>query len=105
MHMIFAIPLLLRVLFCNASGLSNGQILLEDGYNKNALPGQEPVTIILSTFLQNIVDVDEEKRRMSIDLSLRMFWKDDRVSLNESFLKYLEYDNIGEYFNIKALCV
>ena len=83
------IILLLCALFSNALGLSNGQILLENGYNKNALPGEEPVTIVLSTFLQNIVEVNEENRRMSVDLSLRMIWKDERVSLNDSFLKYL----------------
>ena len=49
------------------STLSNGQILLEDNYNKNALPRNEPVNIVLSTFLANIIEVDEEKRRTRLE--------------------------------------
>ena len=98
----FVTVLMIFTSVTNVCGLSNGQILLEDGYNKNALPrnDKKPVQVVLTTHLQNIINVNEEKQVISVDISLRLVWKDERVSLNESFHEYLERDRIGEYFNI-----
>lgn len=86
------------------NGLSDGKIMKSKDYSKNSLPGKK-VDVKLSTYLASILEVDEEKQTLSLELSLRMMWKDERLTLSDKALNELE--DVGEmddakYFNMDA---
>jgi len=52
-------------------------------YNKNELPPNhdgKPLLVNVSLNLRNIFEVNEKAQYLSLETSLRMFWKDERIS-------------------------
>lgn len=57
---------------------------LEEGYDKYEVPKDamlqdSPLPVNFSLNLRNILGVDEKASQISLEISLRMFWKDHRV--------------------------
>ena len=60
-------------------------VIFEDGYDKQSVPGgleQAPLPVNFSLNLRNILSVDEKSSLISLEISLRMFWTDPGVRPN-----------------------
>ena len=68
-----------------------------EGYNMHELPPTdgEPLLIQASINLRNILDVSEKQQLITIETTLRFFWKDKRVRPVKKFLEFS--DSLGQY--------
>merc|ERR1719158_230025 len=65
-------------------------LLLDDGYDKNLLPPSPdgaPLDISGVMNLRNILEVEEQMQQITLEVTLRFYWKDSRVSVKEGALK------------------
>jgi len=58
----------------------------------------EPVVIQASINLRNILDVAEKEQLISLETTLRLYWKDERVKPKEKFMD--SEDSIGTYLTL-----
>ena len=68
--------------------ISDKRIIFQDGYSIHELPptSGEPLLVNFSVNLRNILGVNEKDQYISLETSLRMFWKDTRVKVDDSLL-------------------
>ncbi|XP_023335147.1 glutamate-gated chloride channel isoform X2 [Eurytemora carolleeae] len=71
---------------------------IEDGYDHHSVPpSQGPIRVLFSINLRNVLGVDEIGERVSLETTLRMYWKDRRLKIRDEFLpsinNYLHLDN------------
>ena len=76
------------------------KILLSPGYDPEELPpsGQVPLQVSGSINLRNILDISETRQQISLETTLRFYWKDSRVTPVEEYLH--GEDSIGRYLNL-----
>lgn len=78
------------------------RILLDEGYNLQERPtsGEEgkPLLIQASINLRNILEVREKEQLVSLETTLRLYWKDPRVRPQESCLE--GEDAFGRYVGL-----
>ena len=62
---------------------------LTSNYNKEETPpsGEDPLLISASINLRNIFEVSETKQQISLDTTLRFYWRDIRITPEQSHLK------------------
>jgi len=79
----------------------NSKVMFSPDYSLHERPPTEegkPLLIESSINLRNILDVAEKEQIISLETTLRMYWKDERITANE---KYLESeDSIGPYVTL-----
>merc|ERR1719209_1039175 len=89
---------LLLLIFVNGA-VGEHRMKLEKGYNLQERPASEeegePLEIRASINLRNILDVSEKEQLVSMETTLRLFWKDPRVRPQESCLE--GEDAFGRY--------
>ena len=64
-------------------------LVLEAGYSIHEAPvvtAGQPLSVNFSINLRNVLGVNEKEQLISLETSLRMFWKDPRVTLKSSAL-------------------
>jgi len=77
------------------------KIILDGNYSLETLPpteDQSPLLLQASMNLRNILDVVETKQQISLEVTLRYFWKDGRITPVKEHLKGV--DSIGPYINL-----
>ena len=68
--------------------ITDRRIILQDGYSIHELPPNsgEPLLVNFSVNLRNILGVNEKDQYISLETSLRMYWRDARVKVDDSLL-------------------
>ena len=68
--------------------ITDKRIILQDGYSIHELPPNsgEPLLVNFSVNLRNILGVNEKDQYISLETSLRMYWRDSRVKVDDSLL-------------------
>merc|ERR1719410_231215 len=93
--------MLLLVLMTTVRASPEHRVSFSEDYNSQLLPPTEdggPVVIQASINLRNILDVAEKEQIISLETTLRLYWKDTRVKPLE---KYLEgEDQTGQYVTL-----
>ena len=88
--------LLLLLLFIGISATTSSvsevhpDLDIEDGYNIHEAPlleNGQPLPVNFSINLRNVLGVNEKEQLISLETSLRMFWKDPRVRLRSRALE------------------
>ena len=75
------------------------KLLFSPDYNLNEQPPSEgPLVIEASINLSNILEVLEKQQIISLETSLRLYWKDARVKPVQRFLE--GDDNLGSYITL-----
>ena len=75
------------------------KFILTPDYNTNEQPPSEgPLTIEASINLSNILEVLEKQQLITLEASLRLYWKETRVKLVEKFLE--GKDSHGPYITL-----
>jgi len=73
--------LILPVAICDISALRD--ITFNSNYNKNEMPvphDGQPLKVNVSLNLRNIFEVNEKAQYITLETSLRMYWKDERIT-------------------------
>jgi len=72
-------------------------IEFQPGYAVDERPAGRPLEVNVSLNLRNIIEVSEKEQTISLDITLRMFWRDDRLSFNYSgnFPRDLTHNNLS----------
>ena len=78
----------------------NKKFTLEPGYDFHELPPShgKPLLVEASINFSNILEVLETQQLISIETSLRLYWKDSRVKPVQSFLE--SNDSSGQYVSL-----
>ena len=79
------------------------KIILSKNYSRDSVPYDidgNPVKVVASCHLQNILDVNEEKQEISLEMSIRLHWTDPRIKPDEEHLQ--NTDSIGTYANVDS---
>ena len=79
----------------------SNKIQLSSDYSKESLPPTEdnsPVLLQASVNLRNILDVVETKQQISLEVTLRYYWHDKRITPMQEHLK--NEDSYGTYLNL-----
>ena len=69
--------------------ITDKRIILQDGYSVHELPptsSGQPLLVNFSVNLRNILGVNEKDQYISLETSLRMYWRDARVKVNDSLM-------------------
>jgi len=77
------------------------KIVLESGYNLQERPKSsngEPLLISASINLRNILEVSEKEQLVSLETTLRLFWKDPRIKPRQEHIE--SEDSIGQYITL-----
>jgi len=80
---------------------SNSQIVFQEGYSVDERPpttNNQPVLINASINLRNILDVAEKEQIISLETTLRLYWKDKRIKPLEKYID--SEDLIGRYVTL-----
>jgi hypothetical protein len=77
---------------------SDQQFTLTSDYEKTKPPGVNKTYVQASFNLRNILGLSERRQRISLEVSLSLFWYDTRVTINQD-LKHGE-DQRGEYLTL-----
>ena len=86
-------------LLIKAEEVEYQKFILSPGYNTNEQPPSEgPLTIEASINLSNILEVLETQQLITLESSLRLYWKETRVKLVEKFLE--GRDSHGPYITL-----
>ena len=87
------------------SGAVNDQvsdkIMLAANYSKEKLPptdDNQPVIVEASSYVGNILDVMDKKQQISLEIILRFFWTDRRLTPRQEYLT--GKDPKGTYVNV-----
>ena len=92
------LPFLLTTL---ALARGEHKVSFSESYNANERPPTEkngPLLIEASINLRNILDVAEKEQIISLETTLRLYWKDSRVKPKEKFLD--SEDSLGRYLTL-----
>ncbi|XP_023323536.1 glycine receptor subunit alpha-4 [Eurytemora carolleeae] len=79
------------------------QLIVEDDYNLHEIPrteNQQPLLISASINIRNILEVDEKDQIVSMETTLRLYWKDPRIKPKYEALS--SYDSRGNYTNLHS---
>ncbi|XP_023344150.1 glycine receptor subunit alpha-4 isoform X2 [Eurytemora carolleeae] len=72
------------------------QLNVSPNYNLHERPySKGPLKITASINLRNILDVDEKAQIVSLETTLRLYWKDPRISPKAEYLE--SFDSMGNY--------
>jgi len=78
------------------------KIILESGYNLQERPktsnSNKPLLIKASVNLRNILQVSEKEQLVSLETTLRLFWKDMRIKPRQEHIE--SEDSIGQYITL-----
>ena len=68
--------------------ITDKRIIFQDGYSIHELPPSStgPLLVNFSVNLRNILGVNEKDQYISLETSLRMYWRDTRVKVDNSLL-------------------
>ena len=91
---------LLTLIFVSIFAQSNKKFTLEPGYDFHEIPPNhgKPLLVEASINFSNILEVLETQQLISIETSLRLYWKDSRVKPVQSFLE--SNDSSGQYVSL-----
>jgi len=81
--------------------IADKRILLEPEYNLHQRPPTvegEPLLIQASINLRNILEVREKEQLVSLETTLRLYWKDTRLRPDANYLESI--DSFGEYVTL-----
>eukprot|EP00088_Acartia_fossae_P023799 TRINITY_DN2480_c0_g1_i11.p1 TRINITY_DN2480_c0_g1~~TRINITY_DN2480_c0_g1_i11.p1 ORF type:complete len:369 (+),score=71.08 TRINITY_DN2480_c0_g1_i11:26-1108(+) len=74
------------------------QLNIADGYNIHERPLEEgggPLQVNASINVRNILDIDEKAQLVSLETTLRFYWKDHRIKPKQEYLE--SEDSYGKY--------
>ena len=79
---------------------TSDKIILSSNYSLEQLPpaGENPLLVSASINLRNILDISETKQQISLETTLRFYWKDSRVTPKSEHIH--GEDSIGRYVNL-----
>ena len=83
------VSILTLMMLGGTESITDRRIILQDGYSIHELPptlGQEPLLVNFSVNLRNILGVNEKDQYISLETSLRMYWMDTRVKVDDSLM-------------------
>ena len=60
------------------------QVEFQEGYTVDEKPAGKPITVNASMNLRNIIKISEKEQTISLDITLRMYWRDDRLRLKST---------------------
>ena len=60
------------------------EVEFQQGYTVDEKPAGKPLVVNASMNLRNIIKVSEKEQTISLEITLRMFWRDDRLSLKST---------------------
>ena len=60
------------------------QVEFQQGYTVDEKPAGKPITVNASMNLRNIIKISEKEQTISLDITLRMYWRDDRLRLKST---------------------
>ncbi|XP_023344214.1 glutamate-gated chloride channel [Eurytemora carolleeae] len=95
---------LLMLLFVVDSSRGIGQtykLIVDDDYNLHEIPrtkDRQPLLVSASINVRNILEVDERNQLVSLETTLRLFWKDPRIKPKREYLQ--SFDSRGNYTNL-----
>lgn len=92
---------LLMVMVMTVQASPEHRVSFSEDYNSQLLPPTEdggPVVIQASINLRNILDVAEKEQIISLETTLRLYWKDTRVAAKAEYLD--SQDSTGPYFTL-----
>jgi hypothetical protein len=106
-----ALALLLSLACCAAVEMDK-RIELTSDYSVHELPPSEwedgrpqPLQVNFSVNLRNVLGVNEKDQLISLETSLRMFWRDTRVKVNErEMAEEKEYITLNPKASMPACC-
>jgi len=90
---------IIHLLLCYVTG--EHKVILSEGYSANERPPTkegQPVLIESSINLRNILDVAEKEQIISLETTLRLYWKDERIKPKQKFLD--SKDSLGTYLTL-----
>jgi cation transporter family protein len=93
--------LLLGVLVCISTAKADYQLNIAEGYNIHERPVEEgggPLKVEASINVRNILDIDEKAQLVSLETTLRFFWKDTRITPKDEYLE--SEDSYGMYTSL-----
>ena len=93
-------PVLLSLIFVSIIAQPNKKFTLEPGYDFHEIPptNGKPLLVESSINFRNILEVLETQQLISLETSLRLYWKDTRVKPVHSFL--MSNDSSGQYISL-----
>ena len=90
------------VLFVLYSGVLGEapKFTLTSNYNMEEIPpsGEDPLLISASINLRNILQVSETNQQISLETTLRFYWRDTRITPTQSHMD--GHDSLGAYVNL-----
>jgi len=92
---------ILTILLVIPTSIADYQLDIEDGYNIHERPIEEgggPLMVNASINVRNILDIDEKAQLVSLETTLRFFWKDRRIKPKAEFLE--SEDSFGLYTSL-----
>ena len=100
MRNVFCSIFIVVKLFQSTKGEAYGKLTFDPGYNLHELPptSDGPLLIEASINLSNILEVAEKHQLISLETSLRLYWKDARVQPVERYLE--ANDSHGRYITL-----
>ena len=90
-----------RVIFLT---LAEHQFERQSHYNIHEMPpsgNNTPVLVTAQINLRNILEVHEKQQLISLETTLRLYWKDPRVTPKEKFVK--GQDSVGRYVGLNPI--
>merc|ERR1712241_1222592 len=97
----FSLLVLLLTVVASQQVMAEHRVSFPQDYNSQLRPPTEdgkPVLIEASINLRNILGVGEKDQIISLETTLRLYWKDTRVKPKPQFLD--SNDSVGEYFTL-----
>ena len=73
----------------------NHKIFLPKDYNPDEKPPSTPLLVTASLNLRNIISVSEINQRISLETTLRLFWKDPRITFHRDSSLTAKFDSKG----------
>ena len=74
---------------------SNHKIFIPEDYNPDEKPPSTPLLVKASLNLRNIISVSEIEQRISLETTLRLFWKDPRITFHKDSSPTAKFDSRG----------
>ena len=98
--MLGILHIIVSVFIIQAGGYK--KLILSKDYNLHELPPSDgPLLVEASINLSNILEVLEKQQLISLETSLRLYWKDSRVKAVEEYLEGV--DSIGAYVTLNPV--
>ena len=93
-------PAMISLILVSTLAQPNKKFSLEPGYDFHEIPptGGKPLIVEASINFSNILEVLETQQLISLETSLRLYWRDARVKPVRSFLE--SNDSSGSYISL-----